>query len=86
MSKWKKLKGVAYNFSQYCQSGMSAIQPDLSNELDKNLLLETSIQLYPHFETELVLDECSPLRVALNGSIEKFFSILIRNGFKTDSQ
>lgn len=84
MARWKKLRGVAHNFAHHCQSGLSYIQPHISNELEKIQKKSTTIFLIPDFTTELELKKTNPLFLALVSAQKKFQSILELNGFKID--
>jgi len=81
VARWKKLKGVAHNFSHHCQSGLSYIQPHISNELEKIKKKTSTFILFPEFKTTLDLNISNPLYLALNSSISKFYNILELNGF-----
>ncbi len=84
MGHWKRLNGVAHNYADHCQSGLSFIQPHISNELKKVGKMSTTFELIPNFVTELNIDDTNPLSLALQSSIKMFQSILEKSGFEID--
>jgi hypothetical protein len=72
----KRLRGAAYGFAHHCQSGLSFIQPHMSQELRRRGLDELRVQFLPSLSVEPEIAPEAPLRRALAAAGERLIDIL----------
>jgi len=81
MATWKRLRSVTQSFSHHLQSGLSFIQPHVSDELRRNEIYAVEISLLPSIAASETFTISDSLALVLQDSILMFRRILAKEGF-----
>jgi hypothetical protein len=75
----KRLRSAAYGFAHHCQSGLSFIQPHLSDTLRTLNLERLEVTFLPSFSISPEIDDGTPLKTALTTAGGKLEHILSKH-------